>query len=81
MTDRDGIGPRDIARILEVVDRLGIHREAVRVPLDAEGDGRLAVEDRRLVIVAPARGSFDDFVRSLETRIPETPGVASLKRA
>jgi hypothetical protein len=77
----DWIGPKEIGRILEATDGLGLHREAVRVPLDAEGAGRTAIEGGRLVITAPSDGSFDAFVAGLAERIRELPGVERLKRA
>ncbi len=81
MTKQDWIGPREIGRILAVTDELGLHREAVRVPLDTAGEGSTTVTAGKLVVVAPATGDFDEFVAGLGQRIRETPGVERLKRA
>src|SRR5574341_1020886 len=43
MAPVDSVGPPEILRILAVTDALGLHREAVSVPLWTEGDGRLRV--------------------------------------
>lgn len=80
MTTRDWIGPKEIGRVLEVTDRLGLHREGVRVPLDTEGKGRVSVENGKLVVVAPQEGDFDAFVAALEAAIRATPGVERVKR-
>jgi hypothetical protein len=81
MSERKWIGPKDIGRILEVVHGLGIHWEAARIPLDAEGSGTVKIEDGKLVIIAPARGELEPFFAGLKDRIRALPGVASLKRA
>lgn len=66
-------GPAEVMRILAVTDALGIHREAVRVPLDNQGAGavRLVREGRMIEIVAPAEGDFDAWVAALPTQIRE----------
>jgi hypothetical protein len=49
------LGPADVRRILEVTDSLGIHREAVRVPLPRRGEGAVRVTaSSQVEIVAPA---------------------------
>jgi hypothetical protein len=79
--ERKWIGPQEIGRILEAVHAAGVHLEAARVPLDAEGEGRVAIESGRLVVVAPARGDLDAFVATLPARIRALPGAGALKRA
>jgi hypothetical protein len=81
MTARDSIGPREIGRILGAVRALGIHPEAIRVPLDAEGAGSVKIEGGRLVVIAPASGDLDAFVGGLAARVAALPGAGSLKRA
>jgi hypothetical protein len=81
MTDRKWIGPQEIGRILEVVHALGIHLEAARVPLDADGAGSVRIEGGKLVIVAPATGDLDAFLAALPERIRSLPGATGLKRA
>ncbi len=78
---RAWIGPREIALLLDVADRVGIHREAVRVPLDTEPDGRVAIENGRLLIVAPAAGDLAAFAAGLDAQIRALPGFERLKRS
>lgn len=81
MTNQDWIGPKEIGRILAVTDELGLHREAVRVPLDTAGEGGATVTAGKLVVVAPSTGDFETFVQGLAEKIRATPGVERLKRA
>lgn len=81
METRDWIGPKEIGRILSVTDAMGLHREAVRVPLDCEEPDRLEIVSRVLVVVAPKTGAFDAWVDGLEARIKSVPGVHLLKRS
>ena len=81
METRDWIGPKEIGRILEVTDALGLHREAVRVPLDCEEPARLEIVSRVLLIAAPKSGSFDAFIDALPVKVKGVPGFHLLKRA
>lgn len=65
----DSVGPPEILRILAVTDALGLHREAVSVPLWTEGDGRLRVRGGKLEVTAPARGDFEAWLRGLPDAI------------
>ena len=67
------LGPADIRRILEVTDALGIHREAVRVPLSRRATGSVRVTAAaEIEIVAPAGdlgawlGTLPATLRSLD---------------
>lgn len=64
-------GPSEVLRILAVTDALGIHREAVRVPLDNHGDGgvRLVRNGQMIEIVAPGEGDFDRWIADLPAKI------------
>lgn len=65
-------GPQEIKRILEVVDDLGLHREAVLVPLDTAGEGRVRLmEPGKVEIVAPEEGDFESWVAGLRDRLLE----------
>lgn len=56
-------------RVLDVIDELEIHREAVSVPLGFEGDGDVRLETPvRLVIIGP-EGNPDAFLDSLPERL------------
>jgi hypothetical protein len=81
MTIRDGVGPKEIAILLSATDALGIHREAVRVPLDATPGGKVAIEGGKLVVVAPTEGPLETFAATIAARAQASPGFASLKRA
>ncbi|GEM_PF-1130578 len=67
----DDFGPAQILRILAVTDSLGIHREAVRIPLATEGEGivRLVSSGRILEIVAPETAALETWLRDLPRRI------------
>ena len=81
MNDRTSIGPREIGRILESVRALGIHAEAIRIPLGAEGSGSVAISDGKLLVVAPASGDLEAFIAALPARAQALPGFGALKRA
>ena len=81
MESRKWMGPREIAQILGVTDAMGLHREAIRVPLDCEDAARLEIVQRVLVIVVPSTGTIDEFVIDLPSRIKSLPGAHLLKRS
>jgi hypothetical protein len=81
MSERKWIGPKEIGRMLEAVRALGLHAEAVRIPLDAEGQGSVRIEGGKAVIVAPASGDLDEFIAALPGRLRALPAFASLKRS
>jgi hypothetical protein len=81
MTGRKWIGPKEIGRMLEAVRALGVHAEAVRIPLDAEGPGSVKIEGGKLVIVAPASGDLDEFIAAIPARARALAGFGALKRA
>jgi hypothetical protein len=60
------ITQREMERIFEVTDRLGVHRESVVVPLAARAPGRVRRRpDGKLELVADA-ADFDGWVARLE---------------
>jgi len=64
------IGAGEIRRILAVTDALGVHREAVSIPLLPKAEGSLRVTPvRRLEIVAPAIGDFETWLAGLPAAI------------
>lgn len=66
------IGMDEMQRLFEVVDDLGISREAVQVPLLPEGGGAVRrLESGRLEIVYPAERRFEDFAPELRRRLEE----------
>jgi hypothetical protein len=60
---------REMERIFEVTDRLGIHRESVVVPLGARTPGRVRRRpDGKLELVADAQ-DFDGWIARLEPEL------------
>lgn len=60
----------EIRRILAVTDALGVHREAVSIPLRPQGAGALRVTPaRRLEIVVPAESDFEAWLGGLPAAI------------
>ena len=65
-----GVQLAQIERIFEILDRLGISREAVVIPLRPQGTGSLRMlENGTLEIVVPDTIPFDDWYASLEGEI------------
>jgi hypothetical protein len=65
----DAVGPKEIGRILAITDEIGIHREAVQIPLGTAGTGQVTLDGTNLEIVAPAEGDFESWVSGLRDRI------------
>lgn len=64
------IRPAEVRRILEVTDALGIHREAVVIPLAREGAGGIRrVAGPKLEITAPEGDGFDAWLEGLPTAL------------
>jgi hypothetical protein len=63
------VSQREMERIFEVTDRVGIHREAVVVPLAARTPGRVRRRpDGKLELVADAT-DFDGWIAGLEAAL------------
>ncbi|HET8647005.1 MAG TPA: hypothetical protein VFO85_16030 [Vicinamibacteria bacterium] len=63
------VSQREMERIFEVTDRLGIHRESVVVPLGARRPGRVRRRpDGKVELVADAE-DFDGWVAGLESEL------------
>jgi hypothetical protein len=61
---------KEIERIFEVLDALGISREAVIIPLRPEHPGRVSLlKDGKLEIVVERDDDFAAWIRTLENRI------------
>lgn len=64
------VGGAEIRRILAVTDALGVHREAVSIPLRPQGEGGLRVTPaRRLEIIVPSEGDFEAWLGGLPAAI------------
>ena len=64
----DGPGPKDIGRILAVTDAIGLHREAVRIPLDCVDGGAIERQGAVLQITA-ACADFETWLAALGERL------------
>jgi hypothetical protein len=61
---------REIEKIFEVTDRLGIHREQLVIPLAPRHPGRVRrMPTGKIEIVVEAEGSFEDWVGGLEAEL------------
>lgn len=59
---------KEIERIFEVLDRLGLSREAVVIPLRPESPGRMRVlPNGKVEIVVESERPLDDWLPELET--------------
>jgi hypothetical protein len=65
-----GVQLAQIEQIFIILDRLGISREAVVIPLRPHGPGSVkALKDGKLEIVVPADVPFEQWYASLEGTI------------
>jgi hypothetical protein len=61
---------REIQKIFEVTDRLGIHREQLVIPLGPRHPGRVRrMPNGKIEIVVESEGSFDEWVAGLEAEL------------
>jgi hypothetical protein len=61
---------KEIEKIFEVLDAMGISREAVIIPLRPEHPGRVSLmKDGKLEIIVERDDDFADWVTTLECRI------------
>ena len=66
------LGMKEIERILAVVDRIGLHREAVVIPLRPASPGSVKrLPSGKFEIVADAEVALDDWLPELERRLLE----------
>jgi hypothetical protein len=63
----DAVTIREIHRIFEITDRLGIHRESLVIPLGPRHPGRVRkMPNGKIEIVVESEGSFDEWIAGLE---------------
>jgi len=63
---------KEIERIFEVIDPIGISREAVVIPLRTEHPGRVSImKDGKLEIIVEREGDFEDWVKGLGAQIQD----------
>ena len=71
----DAVTLREIHLIFEVTDRMGIHREALVIPLAPRHPGRVRkMANGKIEIVVEAEGDLDTWIAGLEARIREVTG-------
>lgn len=64
---------KQISRILDVTDALGLNREWVEIPLSPENPGVVRkLANGKLEIVVDAEQPFEEWITSLPTRIQQT---------
>lgn len=69
------VGIREINRILEVTDAMGIHRESVVIPLGTRHPGRIRKRpDGKIEIVVESEGDFEAWAAGLEAEIQKAIG-------
>jgi hypothetical protein len=67
---------KQIGRILEVTDSLGLNREWVEIPLSPESPGVVRrLTNGKLEIIVDADQPFEDWLESLPKRIQLTQGA------
>ncbi len=70
----DAVGMKEINRIFEVIDALGIHREQVVIPLGT-GKGRVRrMPSGKLEIIVDAEVPFEEWVAGLPALIQAAQG-------
>jgi hypothetical protein len=66
---------REIQRIFEITDRLGIHRESLVIPLGPRHPGRVRrLPSGKLEIVVEKDGEFEEWLATLEGEIRKVTG-------
>lgn len=71
----EAVTMQEIAKIFEVTDRLGIHREALVIPLAPRHPGRVRrLPNGKLEIVVEAQADFDAWVAGLEEELRKVTG-------
>ena len=64
---------REIERIFEILDRLGISREAVVIPLKPAHPGAVRrMANGKLEILVESEGSLDDWLPTLERLLQQS---------
>jgi hypothetical protein len=70
------VGLAEIERIFEVLERLGISREAVVIPLKPEHPGRIrTLPNGKVEIIVESEGALDDWLPVLEDLLRREIGL------
>ena len=71
----EAVTMREIERIFEVTDRMGIHRESLVIPLMPRHPGRVRrLPSGKIEIVVESQDDFETWVAGLEAEIRKTSG-------
>ena len=73
-------GQTEILRILAVTDALGLHREAIVIPLYNSGTGGLRLRGAKLEITAPGDG-FEAWLAALPGALQAFVDLPKVRRA
>jgi hypothetical protein len=66
------VGMKEIERIFEVIDPMGISREAVVIPLRTEHPGRISImKNGKLEIVVDRDADFDQWIKGLGAQLQD----------
>jgi hypothetical protein len=77
----DSFGQKEIFRILEVTDALGLHREAIVIPLWTRGAGGFRMRGGKLEITAPEGDpAFEPWLAGLADAL-KAFGISDVRRA
>ena len=63
------VTPQQMGRILDLIDAMSIHREAVVVPLGPEGEGGVRLVNNKIEVTVPERGDFESWLGGLRDAI------------
>jgi hypothetical protein len=73
----EAVTMREIQRIFEITDRLGIHREQLVIPLGPRHPGRVRRRpDGKIEIVVEKDGDFEAWLPTIEEEIRKAAGLA-----
>ena len=77
----DSFGQKEIFRILAVTDALGLHREAIVIPLWTRGAGGFRMRGGKLEITAPeGEAAFEPWLAGLREAL-KAFGLDGVRRA
>lgn len=65
------VTPKQMGQILDLIDSMSLHREAVVVPLGPEGSGNVRLAGNKIEITVPAEGDFDAWLAGLGDAIAD----------
>jgi hypothetical protein len=74
----EAVTMREILRIFEITDRLGIHREQLVIPLGPRHPGRVRrMPNGKIEIVVEKDGDFEAWLPTLEAEIRKAAGLTA----